>query len=218
MNTKVLFAVFCAFQVAAGLSIDDIPILKDAIEQLENLGKTIGNAAQDLADDATKILQQAGEKVLDDVKAEYAKIQDLPDTAQDCLNQAEDDLQAIVDAEKTKLTPLVVKEGIKILPVVGKVNTTYNKIKTLVTSTEAAIKVCQEKSVIERIACDISLVSDTTQQVNDIVPEIESEVELVSTTIQTVATDIQPTISTIIDDATTKLEAIVPSSLTCIGS
>ncbi|XP_069702320.1 uncharacterized protein [Periplaneta americana] len=226
MNAKVVLyiaVVLCGTQLtSAGLISSALNSTINAIaNQVNDISGQVQNAVQSAVDSAAAKLGDMEQQVQNQLQANFDNLANKGAAAQACLDNAKANVSSVMDKAQSQLKSFVVFEGIKILPWVGKVNKTKNKIEEVFANLTSGSQACLAQGSIfdlfGKLACEKNLVDSLTPTVSEISTEVQQEIESGKTLIQTVLADAQSKIPPIIQSVVSQLQTIVQTEAQCLA-
>nr|AAW28819.1 Parcxpwnx01 [Periplaneta americana] len=226
MNAKVVLyiaVVLCGTQLtSAGLISSALNSTIHAIaNQINDIKGLVENGLKTAVDNAVNKLGDIEQQVQNQLQTNFNNLANKGAAAQACLDNAKANVSSVIEKAKGQLKSFVVVEGIKILPWVGKVNKTKNKIEEVIANLTSGSKACLAQGsifdLIGKAACETALVNSLKQTVSDIVTEVQQEVESGKTILEAVLADAQKKIPPIIQSAVSQLQTIVQTEAQCLA-
>ncbi|XP_069700810.1 uncharacterized protein [Periplaneta americana] len=227
MNAKVVLYIALVLSgtqlTSAGLSSSALNSTMNAIaNQINAISGQVQNAVQSAVDSAVTKLGDMEQQVQNQLQANFDNLANKGAAAQACLDNAKANVSSVIEKAKSQLKSFGVVEGIKILPWVGNVNKTKNKIEDVIANLTSGSKACLAQGsmfdLIGKAACEKNLFDSLNQTVSDISTEVQQEVKSGKTLLQAVLADAQKKIPPIIDSVITQLRTIKQTEVQCLAT
>ncbi|PSN41121.1 hypothetical protein C0J52_16296 [Blattella germanica] len=215
MNVKVAVTLLCAIQLASGLSFNVSSITSIFDEVAEKVHDYAVQAEEKFETAINDLVAQATDKVeeiKDELQAELDEIASKSQAAYECVQAQKDNVTKLVDLAKSAVTSYGIKEGLKVLPLVGKINSTYNKAKDASAALVQQAKSCGFLS----LSCYSGVVQSAVSQAKAIGSEASDEFLQVVAAIQTAEDDLETSFDSLYAQEKTEVQAILDETNACV--
>ncbi|XP_069702318.1 uncharacterized protein [Periplaneta americana] len=221
MNSKTLLSVVfavCAVQISAA---------DDLLTQIGNDIADLETKLQDISSQIDQAVQNAiteGEAEVDEIKSEIEaaidqQVQDIQDASEGvkaCAQAAKDSLDKVVESVKSQIKGFALREGLKALPWIGKVNGTINSLKSLQADLSSGLQACQAQGGLGQISCTAALIASSTAKFTEIMSAVPGEVQQGLDLLNTIVNDLKTTVPQIVQSVKTQGQAILQTEAECI--